>query len=190
MGEERYTVTSSAGLWVAQGEIILAWPLEQTQRYRFEYDVKARRPAAFSISLSLLGETQTVTGRNDGTTLAGEVRGIVDPVPYEVAYGPGTMIDFGSPLFSALLFALLSRELESPAPIKVRSIVVPIPFLRPAVLLQELRFAGREGELRKVALGPAGKKPTAYWVRSDGMPTKARTWADEGGAPFVYELEP
>ena len=190
MGTEHYTVTSSAALWSIEGEITLGWPLDQIQRYRLDYDVVKRRPAGFEISLSALGETQRVVASNDGTMLRGEVTGIIDPVSFEVAYGPGTMIDFGSPLFGALAFALLETFLESPEPIAVRSIVVPVPFLRPAVLLQELRFAGRDGPLRKVALGPNGRKPAAFWVRADGIVVKLKTWADEGGAPFVYELEP
>lgn len=190
VGHERYTVTSSAGLWIAEGEIQLAWPLDQTQRYRFEYDLEARRPRRFQVQVELLDEAQTVTGDCDGRQVAGEVTGIVAPERYEVAYGSGTMIDFGSPLFSALVFALLGPALESAEPIKLRSIVIPIPFLRPAVLLQELRFAGRDGDLRKVALGPHGRKPAAFWLRADGLPVRVKTWADEGGAPFVYELEP
>ncbi len=190
VGHERYTVTSSATRWVAEGEITLSWPLDQIQTYRFEYDVANRRPSRLEVTLALLGETQRVVASCDGRSLSGEVTGIVDPVPFDVAYGPGTMIDFGSPLFSALAFALLAEHLEGSAPMPVRSIVVPVPFLQPAVLLQELRFAGREGELRKLAVGPDGRKPAAFWVRPDGIPVKVKTWADEGGAPFVYELEP
>lgn len=190
VGEERYTVTSSAGIWAVEGAISLSWPLDQVQRYRLEYDEKNRRPARFEIAIELLGETQRVRGECDGSFFRGEISGIVEPVTFEVAHGPGTMLDFGSPLFSALLFALLGAELESATPISVRSVVVPVPFLRPAVLLQELRFAGREAELRKLALGPSGVRPAAYWVRADGLPVKVKTWPDEGGAPFVYELEP
>lgn len=194
VGEEQFAVTSSAGVWQVRGEISLSWPADSKQHYLLRVDRARREPLGFEVGFELAGERQTARGDCDGDYLNVHTENMLGVTDSRVAYARGTMLDFGSPLFNTVALALLGPHLEERKPIAVRAIVLAMPFLLPAVMVQKYTLMGLDGELRKVAVGPATPSeeqlPTALWVRADGLPVRIRTWPEGGGSPLELQLEP
>jgi hypothetical protein len=190
VGEERFTITSSQGVWQVRGEIELAWPVEGKQGYELSLDTETREPIAFLVWLEIVGERQVASGRCDGEFVHIETENIMGRTESRVPYARGTMIDFSSPIFNAVVLGLLGTHLASDQSVPVRTIVLALPMLLPAVVLETYQLAGHEGSLRRVTVGQADGKarPTAMWVRDDGMPVRVRTWPEGGGAPFEMML--
>ena len=188
VGEERFTITSSGAVWRVEGTIEMAWPVEQTQRYALEIDEKTREPIAFEISMDLAGEHQHATGKRDEEFFEVHINGIAGEHHRQIPYGQGTVIDFGSPLFNTLALTLLVPTMKMHQPIAVRALVVSLPALEPAVMVQMYELKGTEGEMRMISIRPVGGTAViGMWVREDGMPVRVRS-SVERGLPFDMRL--
>src|SRR5262249_10070171 len=160
------------------------WPVEQEQGYELQIDEATCEPVAFSIWIEILGERQEVSGRRDGAYFSVHTKTIAGERSRDVPYAKGTVIDFGSPLFNTLALSLLGSTLEVGRPIPVRTILISLPRFDASVLVVMYELRGRDGDLQKIAVHPVGSlRPTAMWVRSDGLPVRVRSWVDEG-PPF------
>jgi hypothetical protein len=190
VGEELFTITSSKSLWTVRGELHLSWPVDQAQGYRLEVDERSFEPVAFSMWIELLGERQEVEGVRENDQFTVHAKTIGGERTRQVPYARGTVIDFGSPLFNALPLALLGSTLEPGRPVSVRTILVSLPRFDATVLVEIFELRGVKDGLKQVAVHPVGAlRPTAMWVREDGLPVHVRSWVDDG-APFELELGP
>lgn len=191
VGEERFTITSSQGIWRARGVIELDWPVEGKQGYDLMIDARTREPLGFEVWLELAGERQTALGHCEAGYVRVTTENILGKTETEVPYARGTMIDFSSPIFNALVLSLIGPHLVEGKLLPVRTIVLALPLLTPAVVLATYRLAGAENGLRRVAVGQDDprSRPAAFWVREDGLPVRVRTWPEGGGAPFEMRLD-
>jgi hypothetical protein len=189
-GEERFTITSSNARWTVTGRIDLTWPTEQAQGYTLSIDERTFEPAAFTIWIEILGERQEIEGVRAKDYFNVKAKTIAGGYERQVPYAQGTVIDFGSPLFNTLALSLLGPVLEPGRPIGVRTILISLPRLDSTVLLEMYELKGMQDGLQKIAVHPLGAiRPTAMWVRPDGLPVRVRTWVDEGD-PFEMLLDP
>lgn len=189
IGEETFTITSSASVWKVEGRIRLDWPVEQIQGYALEVDERSLEPRAFEVWIEILEERERVTGRRTEQHFTIRNQAISGERTRQVAYGRGTMIDFGSPLFNALPLSLLGSSLQVGKPVPVRTILITLPRLDAAVTIATYELLGANAETRQISVSPSGRaRPTAMWVRRDGLPVRVRTWIDDG-APFDLVLK-
>lgn len=187
IGEERFTITSSAGRWRAEGTIELSRPIPQVQRYVLELDGETREPISFVLEAELAGERLGAVGhRTDDDYFAIDSTTIAGKRSRRVPYGAGTALELGTPLSSTLVLSLLGPSLAPRRVVHVRTIAVGFPALEPYVALFAYELHAREGGVAKVAVSPAGaKRPIAMWVRGDGLPVRVRSWAEDGA---LWEL--
>src|SRR6185503_2256227 len=106
IGEETFTITSSGGIWRAQGRLAIRWPVDRIQGYVLEIDQETREPIAFEAWMELLGERQSVRAQRDAAYFHFEMRTLRGERKRDVPYAPGTVLDFASPLFNTLALSL------------------------------------------------------------------------------------
>lgn len=186
-GEERFTITSSAGVWRAAGTLELHLPVEQVTRYRLDLSTVTEEPLGFALEIELEGVRQRAVGRREGDLLVVEGETLAGRWTRRVPYGRGTAIELGTPLSSTLVSSLLGPSLAPKQPALVRTVFVTPPTLEPAVQVLAYELFGREGEVSRIAVGPtSGEGRIALWVRPDGLPIRVRTGAR--GARFELRL--
>jgi hypothetical protein len=190
VGEERFTITSSNARWTLAGNLELAWPVEQTRGYMLTIDERSLEPIAFSMWIEILGERQEVKGVRQADHFTVHAKTIAGEHQRDVPYGPGTVVDFDStPLLNTLVLSLLGPSLEVGHPVPVRTILISLPRLDATVLVEMYELRGKKDDLELVAVHPLGAlRPTALWVRPDGLPVLVRSWIDDG-PPFELKLE-
>jgi len=193
IGTEHFTVRSDKGVWTAEGEIELRWPVEQKQGYRLELEELNGDLVFISVWLEIAGARQSLEGTLDKEGwFVGSIETLRGKRKFKVGYGAGTALDFGSPVFNLPPLCLMAKRLSSKDPVAVRTIVVALPDMRPSVVLQEYVLVEESTDgIRKIAVSPpkSASRPTALWVRADGLPTRARTWTSGSEVPFEMILE-
>ena len=190
-GEETFTITRTGPLWRVVGHTSLHGAVDVEQGYRLDVDAERAEPEAFEVWIEIAGIRERATGERRGDRFHVTVEAVSGKGEVDVPYGPGTVLDFATPIFNTLALSLLGPSLRLGAPIEVRTISLVLPTLRPVVVLQRYERHGDDGPLRKIAVGPGGAaRPTALWVRADGLPVRVRTWPDGGGVPYEMRLEP
>lgn len=184
IGRELYTVTSSSGVWRAEGRVELTFPVERTQGWAFEIDEATREPRMMSAWIELLGERLEARGDRAAEFFHFESKTLRGERKRDIPYARGTVLDFASPLFNSFVLSMLGRDLPLKKPVRVRAIALTVPELEPAVMVQTYELRGTdEGGLRKISVSAVGHlQPIALWVRSDGLPVRVRTWVDDGPA--------
>lgn len=191
IGDERFTVTSSAGVWRVEGEVKLESPTASVHGYVLEIDEATAEPQRFHVWFELYGARREATGRRteDGFIHV-ETTGIGGTRTKEVPYAAGTAIAYDSPLFATMALSLLVGSMQPETPVAVRTILLPLPDLAPTVLLTTYRLEAREGAIAKVVVErPRTKLPVALWVRDDGLPVRVRTFVARGAPPIERRLE-
>lgn len=189
VGEERFTITASGAVWRARGVVELRWPVEQRHGYVLEVDRWTLETRSIVAWLELLGERQSVRGAVRGAQLELVVQAISGDRRTNIAWGPGTALDFGSPVFNAVPLARIAPRLTPGHPVAVRTVLILVPVLEPVVLVENYALRDVQGGLRRIAVGPGdAPRPIAMWVRADGLPVRVRTWVDDG-PPFELRLE-
>lgn len=186
LGEERFTITSSASTWKLTGEVQYTGPAEVTHGYTFEVDERSAEPEAFEVFIDILGERRTVRAhRDDEGFFEVAAGGIGGPYARRIPYAPGTAVHFASPLFETLVLALLVPSLDLGEAVSVRTVEVPVPRLEPVVELQTYTLEGHRDGLALVKHQAADAPPRALWVRKDGLPVRVRAWPHGAGEPPV-----
>jgi hypothetical protein len=181
VGHETFTITSSAGVWRVRGDTIFDGPLDHRQGYMLAVDARSAEPIAFEAWIEVMGTRRTARGFEKDGAFEVSVRGVGSPEKRTIAYAPGTVIAFGTPLFHVLSMSLLVEGLESKKPVDVRTIALSLPMLSPVVTLQTYALHERIDGIAKVESKlAAAKAPTALWVRRDGLPIKVRTIDAQG----------
>jgi len=189
VGEERFAITSSSARWSVAGDIHMTWPVDQAQGYELTIDERSCEPISFSMWIEIVGERQEVKGVREGDHFNVHAQTIGGEHARQVPYAAGTVIDFGSPMFNTLALSLLGPTLELGQPVPVRTILISLPRLDATVLVEMYELRGRKDGLDLVAVHPLGAlRPTAMWVRPDGLPVRVRSWVDEG-EPFELVLD-
>lgn len=181
VGEERFTITSSAAIWTVKSTLRLEGPLDSEQGYTLNIDEEAAEPVSFAVWFSLVGEKRKIVGELEQGFFRIKGRGLAGKIDRKIAYGRGTTIHFDSPLAHTLFLSLLLNKLEPGEAVPARTISVPLPKLTPFVSLLSYKLRGEENGLKKieVRLGSEGV-PLGLWVRPDGLPVKMR-WLSTGG---------
>jgi hypothetical protein len=187
IGEESFVLTSSAGVWSARGEVTIEAPVEQKEGYVLQIDARTLEPLAFSMWIEIVGERESAKGARVGDAFEVRTTGISGEHRQDLGWVPGTMIDFASPVFHMPVLALISHVLRVGSSIPVRALRVSLPALDASIQLETYELRGNDGDVRKVAVESAGRHAIALWVRTDGLPIKARVWIDEG-PPFELVL--
>ncbi len=191
IGDERFTITSSAGVWRVEGRVELASPTESVHGYALSVDEATAEPVAFHVWFEMFGARRDAQGeRTPDGYFHVETSGIGGAHTKDVPYAPGTAIAYDSPLFSTLAMSLLVRSLEADAPVSVRTIALPLPDLAPTVLLTTYALSKRDAGIAKVVMTrPRTELPVALWVREDGLPVRVRTYVARGASPIERNLE-
>jgi hypothetical protein len=189
VGEEHFTVSSSASVWRVEGRVEITTPVEQSEGYRLDIDERTLEPLEFEVWLEIMGEREEVHGVRDAELFRVRTHAISGEHAQDLSYVPGTVIDFASPMFNVLPVVLISHLLHAGASVPVRAIRVSIPALDASTELETYEFHGEDAGVRRVAVQRTNRRPTALWVRQDGLPTRVRMWIDDG-APFELQLRP
>ncbi|MCK6545896.1 hypothetical protein L6R52_08510 [Myxococcota bacterium] len=181
VGEERFTITSSAGVWRAEGAIRIDGIVEQRARWALAIDLKTRQPKAFEATLAIEGIEAHVRGRVERGYVIADGDGPSGAWRREVPYGAGTIIELGSPIPTTLATSLLGPALEPKKPVSIRTITFAAPSLLPSVGVHTLVLFDRDGGTSRIAVETEhGARPVAMWVRDDGLPLRVRTPARDG----------
>jgi len=186
VGTERFSITSSAGLWRVTGEVEIDEPVEIVHGYELIVDPASEEPLGFDVWVELAGERERAIGVVEGRHVRVDVESIMGPGSGRVPYARGTVIDFASPLANTLALGLLLPDLAVGKSVHVRTISIALPLLQPAVTLQRYTLVGREDDVSRVTIDQEDRHtaPTALWVRADGLPVRVRTWPETGGEPY------
>lgn len=190
IGDERFTVTSSAGIWRVEGRVELASPTESTHGYVLTIDEATAEPVEFFVWFEMFGGRREAYGQRtpDGYVHV-EMSGVGGAGAKDVPYAAGTTIAYDTPLFSTLALSLLLAGLEVGASVSVRTIVLPLPDLAPSVLLSTYALSEREGDVAKIVMTrPRTQLPVAMWVRRDGLPVRVRTYIAREAPPIERHL--
>ncbi len=190
VGTERFAITSTGGVWRTRGSVELDDPVEIVHGYDLMVDPATEEPLGFDVWVEIAGERQRALGVVEGTHVRVDVDSIIGARSGKVPYGPGTVIDFASPLANTVALALLLPTLEVGKPTRVRTIAIALPLLAPSITLQRYTLVATEDGVHRVMVDQEDgrTKPTALWVRADGLPVRVRTWAEDGGAPYEMWL--
>jgi hypothetical protein len=193
VGEERFTITSSAGLFRLQGTLEMSGTLSSSQGYALDVDLHSFEPKRFSVWVELVSERESAEGKRDGDAIEVTTENIAGSGKRKLPYAKGTMIDLGTPISHAIALSLLLPRLERDRPSPVRTLRVPLPLLLPEIAVVEYTSYGEAGAQpgqRVTVRDPKSRtKPMGLWVRPDGIPLRARIFAESGGEPYEVVLE-
>ncbi|MFO0728847.1 MAG: hypothetical protein U1E65_34025 [Myxococcota bacterium] len=193
IGSERFTITSSAGVFSLSGALSLGGALSSSQSYALEVDARTFEPRRFRVALALADEVERVEGTRAGDSFQVSIDNIAGHAERRIPYAKGTMIDLGTPLSHAVALSLLLPTLEERRPVSVRTIRAPLPLLIPEVVVLEYTLYGRSPESaeHKVAVKESTSrgKPSGLWLGDDGLVVRARIFGEDGGPPFDFVLD-
>lgn len=193
IGEERFTITSSAGVFRLQGLLAIGGALSSTQGYSLEVDLRSFEPRRFSVWLELASERETAVGKREGDAIEVTTENIAGTGKRKLPYAKGTMIDLGTPISHAIALSLLLPTLHKDVPSPVRTLRVPLPLLLPEIAVVEYVLYGEKpnqlGTRVLVRDSQSRSSPVGLWVRSDGVPLRARVFPIGGGAPYDLMLD-
>lgn len=193
IGEERFTITSSAGVFRLQGTLSIGGALSSSQGYSLEVDVRTFEPRRFSVWVELASERESAQGQREGDSIEVTTENIAGNGKRKLPYAKGTMFDLGTPISHAVALSLLLPTLRKDVSSPVRTLRVPLPLLLPEIAVVEYTSYGEGGAQagqRVTVRDPKSRtKPMGLWVRPDGIPLRARIFAESGGAPYEVVLE-
>lgn len=170
-GIERFTVTSTGSRWTVRAHRVTPFGREG---FVLAVDAATGEPVAVEVWRRFGELRRSVTAHREDDWLVVEGRGLGGATAQRVPYAQGTMIDAPTPVFKAVVLALLSRRLSSSAPIAIRTIRFDGPHFEARVVLSTFEARGTQDGLRLVRLLRTGEGPTGLWVGPDGWPSQMR----------------
>lgn len=190
VGAEHFVITSSAGRWQLEGHLELSSPVALTQHYLLVHDVAREEPLGVEVWLELEGVAQHAQGVVEGGYLVVDVDTVAGQRTVRVPYARGTAVALDTPLTSAPVLAALLPELAVGHSSRVRTISLALPYLVPAVSVERFTRAADDGGHARLTIDQEGGRapPTALWLRTDGLPVRARSWGADGGSPLERNL--
>lgn len=190
VGTERFTITSTGGVWRTRGTVLLDDPVEVAHGYDMMVDPATEEPLGFDVWVEIAGARERALGVVEGPHVRVDVDSVMGAGSGKVPYARGTVVDFASPLSNTLALSLLLPQLEVGKSTRVRTIAIALPLLAPTVILQRYTLVGTEDGVHRVMVDQEDghTHPTALWVRADGLPVRVRTWPEGGGEPYEMWL--
>jgi hypothetical protein len=177
IGHERYTIRDGPEGWIAEGVQRFEGAMPIEVRYQVASDRDAE-PTAFSTRIEIYGEHREVRGLRRGPWWELSGSGIGGAFERKVAWAPGMLLGFPSPIFEALMLGHLAPRIGAEK-IEARGMLLAPPELSPAV--RQMAFVARSSDARgrRYAISPGeGLPPIAVWLGDDRLPNKVRRFGD------------